>query len=42
MCVLSIKVPIRKRFVNLFNDPCIYACLNLIKVNVLWILVYMF
>ena len=23
MCVLSIKVPIRKRSENLFNDPCI-------------------
>ena len=25
MCVLSIKVPIRKKFGNLFNDPHIYA-----------------
>ena len=24
MCVLSIKVPIRKKSVNLFNDPRIY------------------
>ena len=24
MCVLSIKVPIRKKSGNLFNDPCIY------------------
>ena len=24
MCVLSIKVPIRKMSENLFNDPCIY------------------
>ena len=24
MCVLSIKVPIRKKFANLFNDPRIY------------------
>ena len=24
MCVLSIKVPIRKMFGNLFNDPYIY------------------
>ena len=23
MCVLSIKVPIRKKYGNLFNDPCI-------------------
>ena len=26
MCVLSIKVPIRKKSRNLFNDPRIYAC----------------
>ena len=25
MCVLSIKVPIRKKSGNLFNDPCIYG-----------------
>ena len=24
MCVLSIKVPIRKKSGNLFNEPCIY------------------
>ena len=24
MCVLSIKVPLRKKSGNLFNDPCIY------------------
>ena len=24
MCVLSIKVPIRKKSGNLFNDPCNY------------------
>ena len=24
MCVLSIKVPIRKKYGNLFNDPRIY------------------
>ena len=24
ICVLSIKVPIRKKSGNLFNDPCIY------------------
>ena len=24
MCVLSIKVPIRKKSGNLFNDPCTY------------------
>ena len=31
MCVLSIKVPIRKKSGNLFNDPriYIYACLGL-------------
>ena len=27
MCVLSVKVPIRKMFGNLFNDPCIYVYL---------------
>ena len=26
MRVLSIKVPIRKKTGNLFNDPCIYIC----------------
>ena len=25
MCVLSIKVPIRKKAGNIFNDPCIYS-----------------
>ena len=25
MCVLSIKVPIRKKSGNLFNEPCRYA-----------------
>ena len=24
MCLLSTKVPIRKKSANLFNDPCIY------------------
>ena len=24
MCVLSIKVPIRKKSGNLFNEPCVY------------------
>ena len=24
MCVLSIKVPMRKKSGNLFNDPCTY------------------
>ena len=24
MCVLSIKVPLRKKSGNLFNDPCIW------------------
>ena len=27
MCVLSIKVPIRKKSANLFNDPCISKCI---------------
>ena len=27
MCVLSIKVPIRKKSGNLFNDPCIFIIL---------------
>ncbi len=36
MCVLSIKVPIRKKSENLFNDPRIYKmCLQII------ILIYM-
>ena len=26
MCVRSIKVPIRKKYGNLFNDPRIYMC----------------
>ena len=26
MCALSIKVPIRKKSGNLFNDPRIYVC----------------
>ena len=29
MCVLSIKVPIRKKSGNLFNDPRIYVCFHL-------------
>ena len=28
MCVLSIKVPIRKKSGNLFNDPRIYTVLT--------------
>ena len=24
MCVLSVKVPIRKKSGNLFNEPCLY------------------
>ena len=28
MCVLSIKVPIRKKSGNLFNDPRICVCLS--------------
>ena len=28
MCVLSIKVPIRKKSGNLFNDPCIFNFLK--------------
>ena len=27
MCVLSIKVPIRKKSGNLFNDPRMYVCM---------------
>ena len=33
MCVLSIKVPIRKRLGNLFNDPCIYIYIVLGRVQ---------
>ena len=28
MCVLAIKVPIRKKYGNLFNDPRIYTILR--------------
>ena len=28
MCVLSIKVPIRKKSGNLFNDPCTYIYIS--------------
>ena len=28
MCVLSIKVPIRKKSGNLFNEPCIVLVLS--------------
>ena len=31
MCVLSIKVPIRKKSGNLFNDPCTIQKYHLIK-----------
>ena len=30
MCVLSIKVPIRKKAGNLFNDPCVCVCVCVI------------
>ena len=36
MCVLSIKVPIRKKSGNLFNEPCIWtisSCLSRMKKN---------
>ena len=36
MCVLLIKVPIRKKSGNLFNEPCIY------KVNVIILLLLRF
>ena len=31
MCVLSIKVPIRKKSGNLFNDPRIYIYIYIYK-----------
>ena len=37
MCVLSIKVPIRKKSVNLFNDPRI----NIHFVCLVWFLCFM-
>ena len=33
MCVLSIKVPIRKKSGNLFNDPHIYIYIYIYIVN---------
>ena len=50
MCVLSIKVPIRKKSRNLFNDPChsISLCISSLTrykaTNQIWIsnLVYVF
>ena len=39
MCVLSIKVPIRKKFGNLFNDPSIYIYIY-IYINRIYIYIY--
>ena len=36
MCVLSIKVPIRKKSGNLFNDPRIYQTYIILSGWVLW------
>ena len=33
MCVLSIKVPIRKKSGNLFNDPCILNIYDLVRLS---------
>ena len=38
MCVLSIKVPIRKKSGNLFNDPRIYIYIYILFVRELLIL----
>ena len=38
MCVLSIKVPIRKNSVNLFNDPRIYIYLYIY----VWLYIYIY
>ena len=36
MCVLGIKVPIRKKSGNLFNDPRIYIYIIRIKTLTIW------
>ena len=33
ICVLSIKVPIRKKSGNLFNEPCSYWFVNISKMK---------
>ena len=43
MCVLSIKVPIRKKSVNLFNDPRIYIYIYIYCVCVnIYIYIYIY
>ena len=43
MCVLSIKVTIRKKSGNLFNDPRIYKiCLEIIYLIYIYIYIYIY
>ena len=40
MCVLSIKVPIRKKSGNLFNDPCVCVCVCVYIYIYIYIYIY--
>ena len=42
MCVLSIKVPIRKKSGNLFNDPRLYICVYVYIYIRIYIYIYIY
>ena len=41
MCILSIKVPVRKKSGNLFNDPRIYPSIN-VNIHIILFITYRF